>query len=108
MTSQVWCNSVIPGVIDFRGSMASNRLNYQLCTMKKKILTLENKSIINLTKWTNMSGLGHRNKPKKTEMPKSSFHNTIQFIRTIQTTAIEGSYTEQPRGGSSLAGSLLI
>lgn len=37
-----------------------------------------------------MSGLGWQNKPTKTEMLQSSFHNSIQFIRTIQNAGVQG------------------
>lgn len=99
---------MIPGIFNARGPMADNGLNYQLCIMKKKIcLTQENKSIINLTKQINISGLAHRNTPKKTEMP-SSFHKPIKFLRTIINTATEGSYTALPCHGSPLGGYLLF
>lgn len=76
------------------------------------VLTQENKSIINLAKQRNKSGLGWQNKGMMTgkgmttEMLQSSFHNIVQFIRTIQNAAVKGCYAAWPR--RPLSGSYLL
>ena len=85
------CHALLQGII------RTQELNpHLLCLLHWQVdsfpLAPPVKLIIKLTKWINMSGLGLRNKPQKTEMPRSPFHNTTQFIPTVGNRAVRGSW----------------
>ena len=98
----VGCHALLQGIIQ------TPELNpHLLCLLHWQVdsfpLVPPMKLIIKLTKWINMSGLGLRNKPQKTEMPRSPFHNTTQFIPTVGNRAVRGSWMAklwQPSGGA--------